>query len=612
MAGELRKHGLKIKLHDQPFKVLTLLLEHPGEVVTREQICQHLWPADTFVDSETGLNSAVMRLRDALGDSADHPRFVETLPRRGYRFLAAVETVDSVGREIQKSISNAPPADPRGSHSDTKGTSIEVLRPEMGRTAGARRPLWIATLTVLLGIFATATWLVIRHLGKPYTIAVLPLKNLNSEPGSDYFSDGLTDDIINRLSVIDGLQVKSRTSSFLFKEKPLDVQTIGEQLGASFIVEGSALRSGDRLRVNVRLIRVADDVSLWSGQYDRDLQDVFAVQNEISRSIVNELRLKLGQGQRRYETNLAAYDQYLKARSLANGLPGIDYAQIAESIPFYEAAIAKDADFAPAYAGMANAYAYLSGTSRTMPASQAYQRIKQPCEKAVDLDPLLAEAHACMGMLYSRERNWSQAEKAFRHALGLNPNLSRSRLDYALWVLQPLGKLDEAQKQARSAWQLDPLSMSPVNALDFILMTAGKYQEVLDNSRSILQRDPGNFYAQQLRGRALVQQGRLDEGIAQLDSLQYSEAYQGYAYAKAGRRENAEKLAADNPQFPWIQAFVYAGLGDKDGAIDGLRKMAALDDPRTGSYSLSPEVAILRGDHRLNELRASLSLPPFP
>ena len=442
-----------------------------------------------------------------------------------------------------------------------------------------------------------------------YVIAVLPLKNLSSEPESDYFSDGLTDEIISDLSVIDGLQVKSQTSSFAFKDKPLDVRAVGSQLGANLILEGSVLRAGDRLRVNVQLVRVSDDYPLWSGRFERELKDIFAVQDEISLSIVNELRLNLGQGRRRYNTNLEAYDLYLKGRAMSNLGPN-SRATIAASIPVFEAAIARDPNFAPAYAGIADAYANLSASPRGLSAEAAYASMQPACEKALALDPLLAEAYACMGLLESRGFKWSQAESDFRKAFELNPSLARPHSDYAMTVLFPMGKLTEAERQARLAIQLDPLSTTWRSTLNMILQCEGKYDQVLENSRSILAANPADGLAQQIYARALMQKGRVDEAVPILEKAgKGSESWLGYAYAKQGRRADAEQIMAQHKDWPWAQAIVSAGLGDKEGTLAGLQGMAAIKDPRFGMYPQYPELSLVLGDPRLTVMRKALGLP---
>lgn len=620
-SGELRKRGFKVKLHDQPFKVLAVLLEHPGEVITREQICQRLWPADTFVDSEVGLNSAVKKLRDALGDSAETPRFIETLPRRGYRLIVPVERLAGVPdprpnengafpgegqpiavRQLAPGNGNVP--------ADKERTVANPTTRQASETSGVSVRRKRGVVACVLALLALSIWWKVRPTpGRQYTIAVLPFQNLSPDPGGDYFSDGLTDEIISNLSVIDGLEVKSRTSSFAFKNKPRDIRAVGAQLGAKVILEGSVLRAGGKLRVNVQLFRVADDVPLWSGRYERELKDVFEVQDEISGAIVNELRLKLGRGQRRYNTNLEAYDLYLQARTFVNRYPGVESEKIAQSIPLFEAVIAKDPNFAPAYAGIADAYAYLSATPRTFDPKIAYTKMRPACEKALQIDPLLAEAYACMGMVDSRDHNWGEAERIFRRAIQLNPNLSAARQDFAMCVLTPLGRLDDSERELRAALELDPLSFKVLNWLDSVLIIAGRDDEVLANSHRILSADPDDYHARQLSGRASVLKGKLDEGIAAFEKLGVgSEGFLGYAYAKAGRQADAERIAVQFPDFPWMQALVYAGLGDKDKAIEGLQNMAAIGDPRTASYLLFPEFALLRGDPRLNGIRKVLGL----
>jgi len=631
-SGELRKQGIKIKLHDQPFKVLAALLEHPGAVITREQIARRLWPTDTFVDSESGLNSAVMKLRDALGDSAENPRFVETLPRRGYRLIIPVECLEGapdshavkplfVIRQHQMGTGTLLANPQQDSVGESAPGNASLPANKQRFIFGARTPPTkqtsrisarekVAAVAVVIAVIAFGIWWGTRPTPGPYSIAVLPFQNLSSDPRNDYFSDGLTDDIINNLSTIDGLEVKSRTSSFMFKGRPWDIHAVSEQLRASLILEGSVLRSGEKLRVNVQLFHAADEVPIWSGRYDRKLEDLFEVQDEISQSIVNELRLKLGQQRRRYNANLEAYDLYLQGRTLANRSPGVDSEEIAQSIPLFEAAIAKAPNFAPAYAGIADAYAYLSATPRTFDPGIAYTKMLASCEKALQLDPLLAEGYACMGLVHARDYKWGDAEAAFRRAFQLNPNFSRPREDFATWVLTPLGRLDEAERELRTALELDPLSSRTLNRLDYVLLIANRDEEVIANSRRILSVNPEDYFAQQVSARAWVQKGNLEEGISTFEKLGVgSESFLGYAYAKRGRRSEAERIASQHRDWPWMQALVYAGLNDKGKALEGLRNMVTSKDPRAATYLLYPEFSFLRGDQRLRDIRKALELP---
>jgi adenylate cyclase len=276
---------------------------------------------------------------------------------------------------------------------------------------------------------AVGSWWWFRGQNTLIAIAVLPLTNLSQDLNSDYFADGLTGEIIRNLSIIDGLVVRSQTSSFAFKGKAQKVRDAGKQLAADYILEGSVVRAGQQLRITAQLVRVRDDVPLWSGRYDRDLTDVFAIQDEISRGIVNSLRLKLGRGRRRYETSLEAYDLYLAARAVE--ISSVSSGRN-KSVALYEQAIAKDPSFAPAYAGLGAAYAYRSGEDRlndwaVLERGEEMSRMHSVVERALQLDPLLAEAHAALGMVQARDAQWEQSERSFRRALEVEPNRSSTR-----------------------------------------------------------------------------------------------------------------------------------------------------------------------------------------
>ncbi|MEO7650370.1 MAG: hypothetical protein ABIZ80_07865, partial [Bryobacteraceae bacterium] len=286
-----------------------------------------------------------------------------------------------------------------------------------------RTRLWLAITLASLGlVLGVSGWWWVAHKSALISLAVLPLDNVSEDPANDYFADGLTYEIIRNLSIIEGLAVRSQTSSFAFKDKPRNIREAGKQLDAEYILEGSVLRSGQQLRINVQLVRVRDDIPLWSGKFDHELTDIFAIQDEISRGIVNNLRLNLGRGRRRYETSTEAYDLYLRARALPiqHGQPGFD-----QSIGPLEEAIAKDPSFAPAYAALAMAYALRSGqTRRDIP--DEVRKLRAAVEQALRLDPLLAEAHDALGRLYARDARWVESEKSFRRAIELDPGSSAS------------------------------------------------------------------------------------------------------------------------------------------------------------------------------------------
>lgn len=472
------------------------------------------------------------------------------------------------------------------------------------------------------GVPAAATASAVNPFERP-VIAVLPLKNLSDARDGDYFVEGLTDEIIRNLAVVQGLEVRSQTSSFAYRDKPRNLPEVGEQLGVNLVVEGSVLRSGNRLRVNAQLIRVADDVPLWSDRFDRELNDVFAIQDEISRAIVNRLRLTLGRGQRRYDTNVEAYDLFLKARSLVNRR---DARVETQAMELFDRVIAKDPAFAPAYAGLVNSYAFMSmspygrigiqpigGPSRgasvyRISSEVARSEMRAHAVKALELDPLLAEAHAAMGWVHARDLEWANAERSFQRALELNPTLTQIHVDYSLSTLRPLAKQREAERLLKLAMTSDPLSLEVRRELANLQLETGQYAEAVANLQHALTRDP-DFPAPNL-ARALTLAGRLPESIALLEKQgPGAQQYLAFAFVKAGRRAEAERLAAANREFPFREAIIYAALGDKDRSFEALERMAVNEPQRLGLTLMFPEIATLRDDPRYAALRKKLRLP---
>jgi len=433
-------------------------------------------------------------------------------------------------------------------------------------------------------------------------IAVLPLKNLSTEPDSDYFVDGLTDEIIRNLAVIEGLEVRSRTSSFAFKDKPRNLRDVGEQLGANLVVEGSVLRSGTKLRINAQLVQVAGDTPLWADRFDRELKDVFAIQDEISRAIVNKLRLTLGKGQRRYDTNLEAYELYLKARALVDRR-GVVNAQTAAKL--FGQVIAKDSAFAPAHAGLANAYAFMSTPYGGIPFETAYPIMRPAAVKALQLDPLLAEAHAAMGWVYAYERDWANAEKAFQRAIELTPSLTQTYTSYSISTLGPLGKHDDALRLLQTASRHDPLSLDVQREIGRVQFSAGRYQEAIETLRRVYAIDSDFPFVSTYLARALMMAGRLSE-VSSLENTDRME--KALVYVRTGQRAEAEKLVAvmDNP---YNEALVYAVMEDKERTFAALERVATTAPQRLGRVLMAPELAAVRGEPRVVALRKKFGLP---
>ena len=475
--------------------------------------------------------------------------------------------------------------------------SVTEAATEPAPPATPGRRLWfkIAIASLVVVALATVGWWWAQRSKAPIPIAVLPLENTSHNPADEYFADGLTDELIRNLSIIDGLAVRSRTSSFGMKDKAGSIRDAGTRLQADYILEGSVLRAGQRLRIDVQLIRVHDDFPLWSGRFDRELTDVFTIQDEIAVGIVNNLRLKLGRGRRRYETSIEAYDVYLRARAQT------DQRDRPRAIPvadIYQQVIAKDPSFAPAYAGLASAYAAISAQGFRNDHAEELTTMRSAAEKAIQLDPLLAEAHDALGMAYARDGQWVRSEQSFRRSIELDPNNSLTYEDISAWLLLPLGRIDEAVQEMRLAVKADPLSTFAQHLLAAHLMSANRFEEAAVHCTA----EP------ECLARVRLGQGRIEEAIQLLSTVKNSR-YLGYAYGRAGRREEAEKLAVAAAPNAYFQALIYAGLGDKDRTLDALDRVTQLGGARIGRALNSPEFALLRGDPRVKALRKKVGLP---
>ena len=379
-AAELRKGAQRVRLQEQPFLILVELLEHPGEVVLREEICKKLWPGNTVVEFDHSINAAVKRLRDALQDSAESPRYIETVARRGYRF------VGTVSREL--------------------GSPSAGVEPAAVIVEGAAREL----------------------LQRNASIAVLPFANISGDVDNEYFSDGLAEELINELAHVPGLKVVARTSAFAFKGKQEDIRAIAQALGVDNVLEGSVRKAGSRVRISAQLIAANDGTHLWSERYDRDMTDIFAVQDEIAQAIATALRMHLGGRPRQYIPRVPAYEAYLKGRHCLAAFTR-------ESLPlsriFYEQAIALDSGFAPAHSGLAQALVSLVLLGIT-PAHIAMPLARVAANRALEIDPALQEAHAVLGMVAALyDFNWNEAESRFRLAMAREPVPP-----YVRWYLQ--------------------------------------------------------------------------------------------------------------------------------------------------------------------------------
>jgi TolB-like protein/Tfp pilus assembly protein PilF/tRNA A-37 threonylcarbamoyl transferase component Bud32 len=450
-------------------------------------------------------------------------------------------------------------------------------------------------------------------------IAVLPLQNLSAEPDSDYFVDGLTDEIIRNLSAINGLEVRSRTSSFAFKDKPRNLRDVGQQLGVNLVVEGSIMRTASRVRINAQLVRVADDVTLWTERFDREVKDVFAIQDEISRAIVNQLRLTLGRGRRRHDTSFEAYEAYLRGRYFWNQRSAQG---LRKAIERFQAAVQLDPGYADAYAGMAQAYGPL-GYFGYAPPGEALAGMRAAVTRALAIDDDLAEAHAARALLLAvHEWRLAEAEPAFRRALALDPSDATGHHWYAQY-LSATGRHDEALAESRRAIELDPLSLVINSGFGGRLYRARRFDDAIAQCRRTLELDPAYGGARRCLAHAYTQRGAHEQAVRALErdgsgraQVPSALADLGYVYARAGRSKDARKVITELTNrtareyvSPYEFALVYAGLEENDRTLDWLERAGEERTPRLVFLSVEPMFDGLRGDPRFVALRRKLALP---
>lgn len=441
---------------------------------------------------------------------------------------------------------------------------------------------------------------------RPPAIAVLPFENTDAA-GSEELADGLTSEVHRNLAVIEGIALRSSGSSFAFRKRPRDLRDVAAQLGVDFVLEGAVTRANHALRIDARFTRIAGNAVVWAERFERDVNDLPPVVDDIALAIVNSLRVTLGRGQRRYDLEPELYYLFLRARAF-HGMRGPEnsaraaelFQQVASAAPHY----------APAWAGLASALAQLSRPSAGEEMIPPDPRLGPAALKALQLDPLLAEAHASLANMYARDRDWVNARMSFLRALALNPSLTETHNDFVLGVLMPLGDTEEALRQLAAARLADPLSLDVRRTQAHVFIEAGRYADAIENCRWIERHDPGFPYVDVWLGRALYFTGRFDEAREALERAgPRFWGYRGYLLAVSGRREEAAALAAEHPDSPSRTMLIYAGLGDRDRAYEGLARTAEINWWRAATWLHRPEMAILRGDPRMPALRKKLGLP---
>ena len=605
-SKELRKEGVRVRLEGQPLAILEILLERPGELVTREELQRKLWPADTFVDFEHSLNAAVKRLRSALNDSADQPRFIETLARRGYRFVAPVNSFVAE-RKSEKAVP----------------VPVESQPPALVSSRVPR--LWVlaAAAVCFVGI---VLWGWRQSRNRPITpaiaavrsLAVLPLKNLSGDPSQEYFADGMTEELIGRLSMIQGLRVISRTSAMHFKNTQLSTPEIADTLGVEVIIEGSVMREGNRVRVHAQLIRGATDEHIWAKSYDRDLGDILGLEAEVSQSIAREVGINLTprvlrRMERKPTTSPEGHDAYLRALYF---IDRDDKEGALKCMQYLEEAISKDPNYAAAYALLAQCYD-LGSYFDVLPDSEEASKEKAAAMKAVELDDELPEGHRALGAYYlDRAGDFRSAEREYKRALELDPNSSGAHEGYADY-LRLTGTMDKGVQEQQRAHELNPLSRIVADKLGWTFLYARRYDEAVEQFRKVLEMDPN--YRRSIWGLARTYElkGVYTEAISEsckiphlpnIDAFTkaqfqrrcslYEKVYRGgYINPKwyeSARQEIKNGIARDDA---YSIATLYAASGENEKALALLEQLYTQHD----YYSLQQ----LKVDPRLDNLRSS-------
>ena len=635
------------------------MLEHAGDVVTREELHQRLWPADTFTDFDHGLNNAINRLREALCDSADKPRFVETLQRRGYRFVAPVDsgvggqeagvgvgrggTTEPIAVEpVGSSLVPAQQGRPQGVPLPEPDGNVAPVPTDAGPVGAVSeplrqraRPFRLAAVLALLLVGIAVGWFVWHRTSPPSgqavggrieSLAVLPFENLSGDKEQEYFADGMTDELITDLGKIGALRVISRTSIMRYKGARKPLGEFARELNVDAVVEGTVLRSGERVRITTQLIRVNPENHLWAESYERDLHNVLGLQEDVAQDIARQIRIKLTpQEQARLSNarpvNPEAHEACLRGVYLWNKRTEQD---LQKSIEYFNQAIQKDPSYALPYAGLANAYNSLGVYAHVAP-REICPKARAAALEALTLDDTLAEAHAALGF-YKSSYEWDQpeADREYRRAIELNPGYA---LAY-VWRGETLSAMErhtEAVAELDRARELDPTSLLVSDQRGWILYMARRYDDVIEQIRKTIELEPRLAHAHCWLGRAYLQKGMLREGLADLQeaaSLPGGDSplfapWLGYAYALSGKQAEAFKVinamkGQEQRSFgsPFGIAAIYCGLGEKDQALVWLEKAYQERDPWVPFVSVEPALDCLRSDARFKDLVRRTTLPP--
>lgn len=622
---ELYKTGTKLRLRPQPFQILNVLVERAGDVVTREELRELLWSAETFVDFEHGLNTSIKELRGVLSDSASEHRYIETLPRLGYRLIVPVEVDEPTPTKEAIAPSQASDA---GNAVGEKISHGRMPQPLILRRWPSLFGISIVLIMALIGgsawLWHKRTELAASASGGIRSLAVLPLENFSGNPQQDYLSDGMTEALIARLSSIHALRVISRTSAMQFKGTRKSVPEIAKELNVDAVIEGSVQRSEGKIRVSVQLIRANVDEHLWSGTFDRELRDVLELQSEVAQSIARQVEVAVTRQERSRLVAVRAvspevYESYLKGSfALNKNTP----AGLQEAIADFENTIHREPNFAPAYAGLAAAYDSLGTVYFGSSPLETRPKMLAAARKAVELDPELVEARLLLADALQKDWHWAEAEAEYRRALELSPSDAGAHAGLADWLLCQ-GRMEEALASARRAQEYDPLAYVDTQ-VGWILFQARRYNEAVRELQSVVALKPENPYAHWDLGFALIGADHFDEAITTLEKAaalsDRSPAVLGVlvrAYAGAGRRAEALQVLGElhrRRQKGYVPAGAflnaYLGLGDKESAFVWMERAAEERSNILQFLKVHPFFDLLRSDPRFAEFLRRANFSP--
>ena len=634
----LSRGGQRIALEPKALRVLMLLVKRAGHLVDKQELLERAWP-DSFVEENT-LTRTIAILRRELGDSSRDSKIIETVPTRGYRLIAPVTPLEEENRTVTpNSEALTVPTNGQNIASEPTGLSqlprlrlvdeqqdqtagkvpvAEIVRGQRNWHAGKWLLVGAVSLLVLVGV---TTYILTRSRSadakapKITSLAVLPMKNLSVDPAQEYFADGMTEEVIGRLSTIRGLRVISRTSVMQFKDTHLSAPEIARKLGVDALVEGSVIRDGNRIRVHAQLIRGSTDEHFWSESYDRELGDALTLESDVAQSIARKVEVTVtGEERARLVTARSVspevYESYLK------GLAATDNsrAEVEKQIAWFDEAIRKDPTFAPSYVGLAGAYASLGTVFVGAPPAETRPKVISAAQKALDLDPGLADAHVELASIYMRQWRWAEAEAEYRRALDLNPNDAAAHEGLSDWLLCH-GRMEEALAWARRARELDPLGTSG-HTIAWTLFNAHRYDEAIREFRDVLAVRPEDRLPLMPLGWALICNHQGEGAIPELEkAVSVTDSSPGvisaliWAYAHAGRRADALRLLGElkkRQQTGYVPAgaFVHAylGLGDNDEAFTWFEQAYKEQSNILIYIKVFPPYDPLRGDPRFQDL----------